>query len=163
MKSYEIRVKSTGHYLREFQGDDLLDIYVKAWESAVGEEVVAVNKADKHKADELFQFIRHYINSRRKDTPLFKEALVCRDICDFKRLEEIKHQYTIAIGYELLALGEKHNDGCGVSCVRQIAAELIRNDFKGAKAIAHTDWDKIRNYEDVERFLKQNRIAEDEW
>ena len=51
-------------------------------------------------------------------------------------------------------LQAEKNDGRGVSCVRVIVSELRRNDKASAATVANTDWDKIRSYPDIARYLK---------
>lgn len=55
------------------------------------------------------------------------------------------------------------NNGRGVSCVRSICSCLDGNDFDGAKAITHNEWDKIRNYPNIAQWLKDNELADKDW
>jgi len=88
-------------------------------------------------------------------------ALACFDIRNLEKLRGIKEH--IELSYELTKLQENENDGRGVSCVRQVAAEILWGDYKGAKTIAHTDWDKIRNYPAIAQWLQNKGFAEQDW
>lgn len=69
----------------------------------------------------------------------------------------------VMLSRQLMLLQAKENNGRGITCVRSIASDLERGDIHGAKAIAHHDWDKIANYPDIAKWLKQNQIAEESW
>lgn len=58
------------------------------------------------------------------------------------------------LGNELMALQGKENNGRGVSCVREVALHLNKEDIGRARQVAVTDWDKIRNYPDIAHLLK---------
>lgn len=88
-------------------------------------------------------------------------AQACFDIRNLEKLRGIKEH--VELSYELTKLQENENDGRGVSCVRQVAAEILWGDYKGAKTIAHTDWDKIRNYPEIAQWLKNKGFAEQDW
>lgn len=55
----------------------------------------------------------------------------------------------------LRGLESKQNEGRGVSCVRTVISYLDRGDLQSARTAADTDHDKIRNYPEVEDFLRR--------
>ncbi len=54
---------------------------------------------------------------------------------------------------ELRRVESLQNDGRGVSCVRSILAYIDRGDIQSARAVANTDHDKIRSYNDLESMV----------
>jgi hypothetical protein len=103
-----------------------------------------------------------------KDNPLLissqrlhGSAQACYDIRNLDKLQVIQQCLTSAD--ELNKLQEQHNDGRGISCVRQVVYFILNNDDTSAKAICITDWDKIANYPDVAAWLKNHHFAEQDW
>jgi hypothetical protein len=82
---------------------------------------------------------------------------------DVKNVESLREVKRFVLVDELTMLQSAHNDGRGISCVRQIAGSIRQKDLEGAKAITHNDWDKIANYPDVCAFLKQHGFADENW
>ena len=55
---------------------------------------------------------------------------------------------------------KEKNKGRGVSCVKQIAQYLRMGMIKEARAFAHTDHDKIRNYPDLKEIIINGLFAD---
>lgn len=89
------------------------------------------------------------------------KATACFDTRNLERLRVLSK--CLNMGIELDSMQSHCNSGRGVSCVRQVAAELMRGSEKGAKSIAHTDWDKIRNYPTLVKWLQEKNIAGLDW
>lgn len=171
---YEIRVEETNEHIRDFIGDAYLDLCLSTWTRLKGKKVIAVEKQIENglvndnpksnflEVEELFYYIRDVVEEHHwQNSRLYGSAIASFDMRNVERLREIKNN--IVLGRELFAMQSVENDGRGVSAVRQVAHEIMRGDLEGAQAIAHTDWDKIRNYEDIAQFLKQNKIAKEDW
>ena len=88
-------------------------------------------------------------------------AVACFDTRNLEALRQIKHN--LDLGIELHELQSHCNSGRGVSCVKQVADTLMRGDVEGAKAITHTDWDKIANYPALAKWLKEKEFADAKW
>jgi hypothetical protein len=61
----------------------------------------------------------------------------------------------------LNTLQGQENDGRGVGCVQSCVTFLRRGMVEEARAIAHTDWDKIRNYRRIARWLNENIFVDE--
>lgn len=163
---YEIRVEETNEHIRDFIGVAYLDLCLSTWTRLKGKKVVAVEKTDPEKkidffeAEKLYYSIRDHAveNNHRR---LLGHTQAAFDIRNGDRLRELRNW--INLGKELHDMQQFLNSGRGISCVRQVASDLMRGDFEGAQAIAHTDWDKIRSYKQIAQFMKQNKIAKENW
>lgn len=175
MKKYEIKVEKTGEFIRHFDGDAYLDLCLSTWTRIKGQKVVAVeiskdllNPAEFKECYELFHYLCKHAKEMRNPR-LEAEIYVNFDSSNIAALRphnlEALRSMTkcIVIGKNLYDLQGEHNDGRGISCVRQVAEELMRFDIKGAKAIAHNEWDKISNYPNVVEFLKNHDLAHPSW
>lgn len=118
----------------------------------------AVN--DFNECEELYNDIREKAIERSLMAMLGK-ATASFDSRKLDRLRELSK--SLNMGIELDELQSHCNGGRGVSCVRQVASELMRGSAPGARAIAHTDWDKIRNYPALTKWLQENKIADLDW
>jgi len=163
---YEIRVKETQEMIREFHGKQLLQLCLNTWTLLKGKEVIAVerttpeSKASFFEVEELYYTIRDYA-IENNHLRLMGHAQGAFDTRNGDRLRELRNW--INLGKELHDMQQFMNCSRGISCVRQVASDLMRGDFEGAQAIAHTDWDKIRNYKQIAQFMKQNKIAKENW
>lgn len=166
---YEIRIKETNAHIRDFVGDSYLDMCLSTWTRLLGKEVIAVEKGTAEiqkneflEIEELFYFIRDLSEQYAMySTRVFGKATAAFDLRDLNQLRHLKQ--VIVLGHELFEMQSLVNEGRGNSTVRQVASELIRDDLEGAKIIAYNGWDKIRSHEDLATFLKQNKIAEEDW
>jgi len=61
----------------------------------------------------------------------------------------------VKLADELYKLQLLENDGRGIGCVQGIITFLRMGNIEAAQQAAKTDHDKIRNYPDVENFLKE--------
>lgn len=62
------------------------------------------------------------------------------------------------IADKLFILQEKENNGRGVFCVRSIVDYLRLGKIEDAKTMINTDYDKIRNYPKIVKFLEDNLL-----
>ena len=69
--------------------------------------------------------------------------------------ERTKMEHEININ-ELKELEQKQNDDRGVSCVKSIIICLERGDTETAKVVYLNEWDKIRQYPDIQDWLYRN-------
>lgn len=65
----------------------------------------------------------------------------------------------IEIARRLFDLQKDQNDGRGVSCVRSIVWYIEHDDFESAKAVANTDFDKIRRYPEIAEYVQKHLLA----
>jgi hypothetical protein len=177
MKRYKIQVKSSNEFIRYFDGDSMLDICVAFWTRIKKEEVVAIETEplsvteiargdatgnDFLECQELFYFIRGYVTDNAlQSSRLYGSATAAFDMRNVVRLRTLATNITL--GVDLYKLQEAHNDGRGISCVRQVAQDIAWSDIEGARAIAHNEWDKIASYRDVAEWLKKHNIADPSW
>lgn len=83
---------------------------------------------------------------------------------DMRNLPRLRKLHSdLDLGISLYELQSHCNSGRGVSAVQQVAKELMRGDIEGAKAIAAVDWDKIRNYPALVKWLQEKNIAGLDW
>lgn len=55
----------------------------------------------------------------------------------------------------LFEMQSRENNGRGVQAVRNICHDLSRNDLRGAQAAFNNDFDKIRNYPEIAKWLNE--------
>ena len=70
---------------------------------------------------------------------------------------------TKEISSNLFEMQQTKNQGRGVSCIRSVCAYLDLGKVEDAKLIIQHDWDKISNYGDIAKFLKNVMLAERSW
>lgn len=63
--------------------------------------------------------------------------------------------YWTGVAKELNTLQLRYNQERGIECVTAIVGYLLRDDWKSARNIFENEGDKIRQYPDVEKYLKR--------
>jgi hypothetical protein len=58
--------------------------------------------------------------------------------------------------YELFQAHERANNGRGVACVAAIIEEIGNRNYENAATITNNEWDKIRNYPEIAKWLEEN-------
>lgn len=167
MNVYDIKVEQTGEYIREFAGDYLLDLCLSTWTRIKGLKVIAVLKDEKKKAaaeaielENLYTWLVMHARLHN-DMKTLGTVIGCRDTKNLAKLREI-YKF-IRLGDELYTMQMSENQDRGVAIVREIALDLYRQDLEGAKQLAFSDWDKIRNYPQIVQWLVNEKIADKDW
>lgn len=167
MNVYEIKVESTGEFIREFAGDYLLDLCLSTWTRIKGLKVIAALKKEKEslgdqhiELESLYGWLRYWAQLHN-DMKTLGIVTGCHDTKNLAKLQKIYK--CIALGEELFALQANENQDRGVAIVREIALDLYRQDMEGAKQLAFSDWDKIRSYPQIVQWLQKEGIAEKDW
>jgi len=77
--------------------------------------------------------------------------------------EKIKPEKNLTqLADQLDQIQSKENEGRGVTCVRDIVHHLRQENIEDAKAICWNEYDKIRNYPDIQEFLINNLFKPEE-
>ena len=75
----------------------------------------------------------------------------------YKKAQNVDKEWIDAIDI----LQQSKNNGRGVSCVQTFILYLRMNDIKSALAVFNNESDKIRNYEDIDKMIKDKFHIED--
>ena len=67
------------------------------------------------------------------------------------------------IAHELDEYQKVENGGRGISCVQTIVTYLNFEDKESALAVINNEWDKIRNYPLIVKFLQNHQLASEWW
>lgn len=73
---------------------------------------------------------------------------------------QTKEEAILPLSEQLQRLQAPKNNGRGVACIRGVCSDLSFGDRKGAMMLVAHDWDKIANYPDIAKFLKDNQLAD---
>ena len=92
---------------------------------------------------------------------LLGRVVACRDTKNHERMVKL-HEF-VEKAKELNVLQAAHNDGRGITCVRDIVRCLATGSHTDAVLTASHDWDKISNYPDIANWLKKAEIADPSW
>lgn len=115
---------------------------------------------DFDECEELYNTIRSKALEHQEHGVL-GSATASFDLRNLPRLRKLNSD--LDLGISLYELQSHCNSGRGVSAARQVAQELMRGEMEGAKAIAAVDWDKIRNYPALVKWLQEKNIAGLDW